>query len=214
VARRFHQSGRTAAALPLQYRLVRYAALMVVLASVAAGGWLGRESVLLEAAHLWIVSDPIRRADAIVVLGGGRATRPFAAAEMWRKGVADKILVSQGPEEVSEGANRKILLKLGVPAGAIEAFGTANRSTKEEAVALREWAERNAASAFIIPSEIFPARRVRWTFHREFFGTAVSIAVPSLEPRGYTRWDWWKTERGPVDFRNEVLKYIYYRLKY
>jgi hypothetical protein len=91
---------------------------------------------------------------------------------MWRRGVADKILVSQGPEEVSEGANRKILLKLGVPARAIETFGTANRNTKE-AVALREWAERNAASAFIIPSEIFPARRVRWTFHREFFGTAV-----------------------------------------
>jgi hypothetical protein len=28
-------------------------------------------------------------------------------------------------------------------------------------VALREWTKRNAASAFIIPSEIFSARRVR-----------------------------------------------------
>ena len=55
--------------------------------------------------------------------------------------------------------NRKILLKLGVPAGVIETFGTANRNTRDEAVALREWAERNAASVFIIPSEIFPAFR-------------------------------------------------------
>jgi hypothetical protein len=108
---------------------------MFVLATVVAGGWLVREPVLIGAANLWIVSDPVSRADAIVVLGGGLATRPFVAAEMWRRGLADKILISQAPEEraVSIGAmpshaepNREILLKSGVPAGAIETFGTAN----------------------------------------------------------------------------------------
>ena len=196
---------------------------MFVLATVVAGGWLLREPVSLGAADLWIVSDPVSRADAIVVLGGGLATRPFVAAELWRRGLADKILISQAPEEraVSMGAmpshtelNREILLKLGVPAGVIETFGTANKNTREEAVALREWAERNAASVFIIPTEIFPARRVRWIFRREFSGTTVSIEVPSIEPPDYTRRDWWKTEHGVVAFQNEVLKYIYYRLKY
>jgi uncharacterized SAM-binding protein YcdF (DUF218 family) len=196
---------------------------MFVLATVVAGGWLLREPVLVGAADLWIISDPVNRADAIVVLGGGLATRPFVAAELWRRGLADKILISQAPEEraVSMGAmpshtelNREILLKLGTPAGVIETFGIANKNTREEAVALREWAERNAASSFIIPSEIFPARRVRWIFRREFFGTTVSIEVPSVEPPDYTRRDWWKTEPGLVAFQNEVLKYIYYRLKY
>lgn len=110
--------------------------------------------------------------------------------------------------------NREILLKLGVPASAIGTFGTASKNTRDEAVALREWAERNAASVFIIPTEIFPARRVRWIFRREFSGTAVRIEVPSVEPPGYTRWDWWKKEQGLVAFQNEVLKYIYYRLRY
>jgi uncharacterized SAM-binding protein YcdF (DUF218 family) len=192
-------------------------------ARAGQGGWLLREPVLVGAANLWIVSDPISRADAIVVLGGGLQTRPFVAAELWRRGLADKILISQTPEERagSIGAmpshtelNREILLKLGVPAGVIETFGTANKNTREEAVALREWAERNAASALVIPTEIFSARRVRWIFCREFFGTAVSIEVPSFEPPGYTRGDWWKTEQGLVVFQNEVLKYIYYRLKY
>jgi uncharacterized SAM-binding protein YcdF (DUF218 family) len=196
---------------------------MLMLASVAAAGWLMREPVLLGAADLWIVSDPISRADAIVVVGGGLQIRPFVAAELWQRGLADKILISQAPEEraVSIGAmpshtelNREILLKLGVPAGVIETFGTANRNTRDEAVALREWSERNAASSFIIPTEIFPARRVRWIFRHEFFGTAVSIEVPSVDPPGYTRWDWWKTEKGMVAFQNELLKYIYYRLKY
>jgi uncharacterized SAM-binding protein YcdF (DUF218 family) len=194
-----------------------------VLATVVAGAWLLREPVFLGATDLWIVSDAVSRADAIVVLWGGLATRPFVAAELWRRGLADKILISQAPEEraVSMGAmpshtelNREILLKLGIPAGVIETFGTANKNTREEAVALREWAERNAASAFIIPTEIFPARRVRWIFRREFSGTTVSIEVPSIEPPDYTRWDWWKTEHGLVAFQNEVLKYIYYRLKY
>ena len=65
-----------------------------------------RERVLLGAADLWIVSDPIGRADAIVILGGGLATRPFAAAELWQRGLADKILISQPPEQraVSTGA--------------------------------------------------------------------------------------------------------------
>jgi uncharacterized SAM-binding protein YcdF (DUF218 family) len=194
-----------------------------VLATVVAGGWFLREPVLLAATDLWIVSDPVSRADAIVVLWGGLATRPFVAAELWRRGLADKILISQAPEEraVSMGAmpshtelNREILLKLGIPAGVIETFGTANKNTREEAVALREWAERNAASVFIIPTEIFPARRVRWIFRREFSGTTVSIEVLSIEPPDYTRRDWWKTEHGLVAFQNEVLKYIYYRLKY
>jgi uncharacterized SAM-binding protein YcdF (DUF218 family) len=196
---------------------------MLVLASVAAGGWLVHEPVLLGATNLWIVSDPVSRANAIVVLGGGLEIRPFVAAELWRRGLADKILISRGLEEraASLGAipsdselNREVLLKLGVPAGAIEKFGTASTNTRDEAVALREWAERNAATVFIIPSEIFPARRVRWIFRREFFGTAISIEVPSFDPPGYTRWDWWKTEKGLVAFQTEFLKYIYYRLKY
>jgi hypothetical protein len=45
---------------------------MFVLATVVAmaGGWLLRDA-LRGAANLSIVSDPISRADAIVVLGGG-----------------------------------------------------------------------------------------------------------------------------------------------
>jgi uncharacterized SAM-binding protein YcdF (DUF218 family) len=220
--RHFPASRRTGA-LPWQYRLWRCAAVILVLASVAAGGWLVREPVLLGAANLWIVSDPVSRANAIVVLGGGLETRPFEAAELWRRGLADKILISQGPEEraASMGAipshselNREILVKLGVPPGAIETLGAASKNTRDEAAALREWAERNAASVFIIPSEIFSARRVRWIFRHEFFGMAVSIEVPSVEPPGYTRWDWWKTEQGLLAFQNEFLKYIYYRLKY
>jgi hypothetical protein len=80
---------------------------------------------------------------------------------------------------------------------------------------LREWAKQKAASVFIIPSEIFSARRVRWIFDRVLSGSATTIEVPSFEePRYYTRSEWWKTEYGVMAFENELLKYVYYRLKY
>jgi DUF218 domain len=130
--------------------------------------------------HLWIVSDSITRADAVAVLGGGLEYRPFVAADLYKEGVASRVLVSRASLGHGE-LNRKALLKLGVPDAAIEMFGTQIRTTKDEALALKDWAEQNAASVLIVPSEIFAARRVRWIFNREFHGTAVRIQVPGFE---------------------------------
>jgi uncharacterized SAM-binding protein YcdF (DUF218 family) len=200
--------------------LVIVALVMVCLGWLA---WIERAPLLRAAANLWIVSDPITPADVAVVLGGGLEVRPFAAADLYRRGFVKKILVSQVAEErvVKIGAarghtetNRQILLNLGVPADAIETFGTSNRNTKEEAQALRDWTGQHRVEAVIIPAEIFGARRVRWIFHREFDGQAVRIAVPSFDTSAYTAADWWTTERGIVEFQNEILKFIYYRLRY
>ena len=182
--------------------------IIAVLAGFVISIWLGRELLLRGAASLWIISDPITHADAIVVLGGNYQLRPLVAADLYRRGFADKVLVSQAPDGAS-------LVKLGVPPNAVELFGTASTNTRDEAVALREWAKHNAASVFIIPSEIFNARRVRWIFDRVFSGSTTTIEVPSFEePRYYTRSEWWKTEYGVTAFKTGLQKYVYYRLKY
>jgi len=84
------------------------------------------------------------------VLGGGLEYRPFIAADLYKKGLVSKVLVSQVPKG-QVGAllghnelNRKALLKLGVPDAAIEIFGMENRSTEDEGLALKDWAEKNA----------------------------------------------------------------------
>jgi uncharacterized SAM-binding protein YcdF (DUF218 family) len=205
-------------------RLRRCFAIGLVLATLFAGAWIEREALLRGTADLWIVYDPVTPADAVVVLGGGIDVRPFVAADLYAKGLVKKVLLSKvkEPPSVEIGAvtsdtedERKILLKLGVSDSAIETFGNANKNTREEAAALKSWTERNTASVLIIPTEIFPARRVSWMFRREFAGTGVRIEVPSFDPpKLYTRADWWKTEDGMLAFQNEILKYIYYRLKY
>lgn len=199
-------------------RSLRYPlTIALLLLGLGAGAWLGGEALFRRFTDLWIVSDPITRGDAVVVLGGGLEYRPFVAADLYKKGLVKKVLVSR-VREGQVGAllgrtERKVLLKLGVPDAAIEMFGTENRNTEDEALALKDWAEQNAASALIVPSEIFAARRVRWIFNRKFHGTAVRIEVPSFE-EDFSRAGWWKTKAGLIAFQTEVQKYIYYRFKY
>jgi uncharacterized SAM-binding protein YcdF (DUF218 family) len=200
----------------------RVLAVLAALVAVGAVLWLDRRPLLESAADHWIVSDQITLADAVAVLGGGIEDRPFAAAEYYRRGLVKKVLLSNvhvGPAEnigamPSEvEATRDILLKLGVPSGAIETFGSDLSNTHEEALALRAWAERTGARSIIVPTEIFSARRVRWTLDR-VFGNHVLIRVPALDPATYRCGDWWRHEEGVISFQNEVIKYIYYRIRY
>ncbi len=84
----------------------------------------------------------------------------------------------------------------------------------DEAAALRDWTDRHEVSRIVIPTEIFAARRVRWIFNREFAGSAVRLEIASFEPPNYTRAEWWKSEAGMIAFQNEIMKYLYYRMKY
>jgi uncharacterized SAM-binding protein YcdF (DUF218 family) len=201
----------------------RLGAATLSLILLAAAIWLGREPLLRDTADLWIVSNPVTRADVVAVLGGGLEVRPFVAAELYKQGLVKKILVSNVAEPgLTEflaipghsELNRMLLLKLGIPEAAIEMFGQANRSTRDEAFALRNWANQHDLSRIIIPTEIFTARRVQWIFNREFSGSSVRLEIPSFEPPDYTRVNWWKTEAGLITFQNEIMKYLYYRAKY
>jgi hypothetical protein len=58
-------------------------AIGLALASLCAAAWIEREALLRGAADLWIVSDPVTPADAVVVLGGGIDMRPFVAADLY-----------------------------------------------------------------------------------------------------------------------------------
>jgi uncharacterized SAM-binding protein YcdF (DUF218 family) len=201
----------------------RLATVMLVLAGLGGWAWLERELLLREIANLWIVSDAVTHADAVAVFGGGVDSRPFVAADLYQKGLVNKVLVSQVADHpaVTIGAtpgdtesNRQVLLKLGVPAAAIETFGKANSNTRDEALALREWAESHSARVVIIPADIFFTRRARWIVRRAFVGTDTRIVVLSYEPSRYTRANWWRNDEGIIVFQNEILKYIYYRIKY
>jgi hypothetical protein len=184
-------------------RLRRIGILWAALIVIAIGGamWLARAPLLQGAASLWIVSDPLEPADVVAIFGGGLDVRPFAAAKYFHEGLVKKILISNvrpGPAERIGAVmshvevTRHVLLKLNVPEAAIDVFGVGNTNTRDEATSLA----------------------VRWIVRHAFAGTDTNVQIQALDSTDFNRRDWWGFEAGVVAFQNEVIKYIYYRIKY
>ena len=177
-----------------------------VLVALGIGTWAGREWLLRSAADIWIVSDPLGPADAVAVFGGGVADRPLAAAQYYAQGWVTKILVDGSDSEA-------VLLELGTPGTAIETFGRALGSTYQEALALRAWAEQHNLHSVIVPTEIFSTRRVRWMLRRAF-PSEFRIRVIAVDAPDYRRDDWSCRPQCVWAFKIEIIKYLYYRLRY
>lgn len=203
-------------------RLVRW---LLGLLAVFLAAFLFRHQLMACAASWWVVSDPPVAAAAIVVLGGGPDSRPFAAAKLFKEGYAPKILlpkVKPSPTELlglkrnDTDLAREVLLYEGVPASAIELIGTDVTSTFDETVAVLSWLKEHstpAAALVLIPTETFFTRRTKWIFKKQLEGVAAPVVI-AIPAGTYTTEDWWKHEEGLIDFQNEVIKLIYYHLKY
>ena len=182
-----------------------------------------RAPLLVGLAKAWIVDDPLTRADVIVVLDGGPETRPFAAARLYREGHAPKVLVMRhragptaqlGVTAPEAEILRKILMKQGVAEADVAVVNDEVNSTHEESIAVRNWTGTNHVKSVIIPTDVFHTRRVRWLFRKQLEDLGVQVMVQAVPVREYKTEDWWRHEQGIVAFQNEVLKHLYYRLKY
>lgn len=206
--------------LPWKRRALWFAGISVLL---LLGLYLGCAPLLTGLASAWIVEEPVAKVDAIVVLGGGLEHRPFAAARLFREGVAPRVLymnVQLGPAEelgvqITESeTTRRILLSNGVPELAMTAIGDGVASTYDESCAVRDWVNESGAKSILIPTDLFHTRRVRWLFQKQFREMPVRIQLQAVDPIRYRMANWWQHEEGVVDFQNEVIKFLYYRAKY
>jgi hypothetical protein len=172
--------------------------------------------VLRDIAKAWIVSDRLAASDAVAVLGGGVDIRPQAAAAIFKRGFATQVLLGVSTFDHGRDANlnRAALLEHGVPLDAIAEFTLYAHSTYGEARGILEWAKASGVRSIIIPVEIFQTRRVRWIFNRELGPYDIQIVVQAIAPLSYSIDDWWRRSSGRSNFRNELVKFAYYRLKY
>lgn len=201
-------------------RLGCAAAVLLVLLTTL---YLLRVPLLTAAAELWVVNDPVDHADAILVLGGGLENRPASAARLYHAGIAPKILymnVALAPVQTlgilptEAEQTRRLLRSNNVPADAMCAIGTCVASTFDESRAVRAWLEKTGSKSIVITTDPFHTRRARWIFNRELRGTGAEIHLVPAEPRRYRITNWWQHEEGVVAFQNEVVKLVYYHLKY
>ncbi len=182
-----------------------------------------RNPLLRGAADLWIVNQSVAKADAIVVLGGGLETRPFAAAKLYHQGLAPRILLMNvkpspttklGITPTEQELTRQVLLLQGVALTNLVEVGNQVASSYDESLAVRDWVKLTQARRIIITTDLFHTRRVSWLYAKELAGLNVEVIVSAVPAKEYTAADWWLHEEGLIAFDNEVIKLVYYRLIY
>ena len=203
--------------------LKRLLAALLVLCVLLIALFLFRAPLLRASADLWIVNQTAAKADAIVVLGGGLETRPFAAAKLYHDGQAPRILLMNvkpspttelGITPTEQELTRKVLLAENVAETNLVEIGNRVANSYDESLAVRDWVKKTGATRIIIPTDLFHTRRVRWLYAKELAGLNVHVIILAVPPRQYNATDWWRHEDGLIAFQNEVIKFGYYRLKY
>jgi hypothetical protein len=79
---------------------------------------------------------------------------------------------------------------------------------------LLDWAETASVRTILMITEHVHARRQGWIMRRVFAGSGVDIRVHAIPHNHYTHENWWKHPDGRRDYPKELVKYIYYRVRY
>ncbi len=204
--------GRTCAVLCLL--------VLVAFATVAAA----RSSSFKSAIARWLDtgSVPRSKADFAYVLGGGLATRPAAAAALYRHGRVERILVShvrsgeaslRGEVATHHDLTVQVLSALGVPPDRITIIGKNCATTHDEVVALAEFLSTKPEASVVLVTEFFHARRSQWMAER-VLGSNRQVTVFSAPGDGFDADSWWRDHRGVGAVLNEYSRLVFYLFRY
>jgi uncharacterized SAM-binding protein YcdF (DUF218 family) len=139
---------------------------LLLLALVA---WLALCAVLF----VWPREDSPERADAVVVLAGGRKDRLAKGLELMREQVAGTLVISDGRAKDWPAANR--LCDGDARAFRVVCFRPDPYSTKGEAEAVARLGRRNGWSSIAVVTSRFHVFRARMLFERCFKGDVEAV---------------------------------------
>ncbi|HSU16930.1 MAG TPA: YdcF family protein [Longimicrobium sp.] len=194
---------------------------LAVFFTVVLLAWVLRAWILTGVGRFLTVHDRLERADAIFVFGGDPAIRPFAAAELYRRGWAPRVLVpgmetgrladiGMVPSQTQlftgvlrhEGVPDSVVAVLAMPGG--------TTSTTDDVAVLRAWLKRTGARRVIAVTTDYHTRRARWALRRGLKGMDVRVMMAGVPARGFDETSWWRSEAGLVTYVNEYLKFARY----
>ena len=196
--------------------------------------------VLLLALLLWvafapvlanclIVEKPLEKADAILILGGSSTftERTQKAAELYKSGVADKVLLTddgtRGGWNRAEQTNlkfvemaRRNLIAQDVPAENIEILEPTVTATVDEARLLDEAARTRNLKKIMLVTSAYHTRRALWIFEKIAAADKIEFGIAS-PPTGIETAPpqmWWTKLRGWQNVGGEYVKFVYYWMFY
>jgi len=191
--------------------------LLAILALLAIGVAAVVGTVLVPAPWLSSADEPMP-SSAIVVLGGD-PSRALAAADLYRQGLAPRVLVSAAAPTArdrrletagisvprDDELARQVLIARGVPESAIGIFGHNLQSTLDEARALRELF--GASGTLLVVTSPLHVRRARIVLATELPRERFRMIGSRYDP---VPAKWWRDRESARDVLLEVAKLAYF----
>ncbi len=177
------------------------------------GAYVFAGQLMGAAARLLIEDDGVRKADAIVVLGGdGYGDRTLKAAKLATEGYAPFVIVSGPPSLIGYSSDEEIQYgeQHGYPASLFRAVHLPEEaeSTRTEEQFLGKYLAAQGIKSILLVTSNFHTRRAVKLWRRENPAIAATV-VPSVDPQRYfTPETWWKTRPGQKIFLMEWTKTI------
>lgn len=181
----------------------------------------------LNAGNWLIVKDPLKKADAIVVLMGGPGDRVLETNDIYSASFSDLIIFVETDEPSrmdleSRGVilhgdadkSKNIAVQLGIPDSVIVILPGAANSTFDEAKIVREYIDNNNMKSIILVTSSYHIRRASMIFNYELSKSENQIEV-IRHPSKYSHFDgehWWRERESRKKVVLEYLKLIQFLL--
>ncbi|TAE52715.1 MAG: YdcF family protein [Bacteroidetes bacterium] len=190
---------------------------------LGAGLYLARFPILKGIGSFLIREDMPVNADAIFVLSGDADERCRAAAELFRRGLAARIVTTGSNTSSALRAlqmdipdaelGAMALQKAGIDSAAVGILPLGS-STKEEADAILGYAQAAGLKRVIIVTSRFHTRRTASVFKSLFRKNGIEAVICGAAPYDYDENRWWESEKSLIFVNNEYVKLLYYAWKY
>src|SRR5215472_6758227 len=179
---------------------------LVLLAFFGVGRWL-------------VVEDPVGKASAIVVLSGRMPVRALEAAKLFRQGYAPEVwlthttepgesLKSMGiPFDGEEVYSARVLIREGVPGGAIHVLETPIVNTADEMRVISKALEQEKDRSVILVTSKPHTRRVH-VLWRKLASEECRAIVRAASEDPFDARHWWRSSADALDVVREILGII------
>ena len=190
--------------------------ILVILLILAAGCLIAAVAAFLGVGYWLVAEDPVRNAQAIVVLSGRMPLRAMEAAGLFREGYAPEVWLTHSTEPGQtlramdilyfgeEYYDRQILLHQGVPAGAIRDLNPPIENTADEISAISAALAKEKERTVIIVTTKAHTRRVRLLWQKLSGGQGRAI-VRAARDDDFDPSHWWRSSGDALDVVREVL---------
>jgi uncharacterized SAM-binding protein YcdF (DUF218 family) len=169
------------------------------------------------AGRFLVLGDEPEQADAIVVLAGSYPDRVLEAVELYRRGLAPRVMLCREVENAGfrraaelgvkiprpTDVNRSVAEQLGVPSSAVEVLDRFNDSTYAEATTVVEEARRRGYRTILLVTSKYHSRRAAAIFRYLAAGNPRVLVRPARDD-DFQSERWW---RDRISTRRLIIEY-------